>query len=176
MKQIIFLTLAATVITGACNNDKKKEEGDKKENTIMAVESKQDRNKKVIMESMEAAGKKDVDGMLKDAAANFTDYNDGSMAPVTNIDSLKGYVKMLFNTIDGYKPENTMLFADGDYVAAYATWTGIFKNDLMGIKATGKAVSFPDVDIFKLNGEGKIIEHRSVQNLGAVLMASGMMK
>jgi predicted ester cyclase len=61
-------------------------------------------------------------------------------------------------------------------VAAYATWSGSFKKDLMGIKATGKMVSFPDVDIFKLNDEGKIVEHRSVQNTGAVLMASGAMK
>lgn len=121
---------------------------------------------------MDATAKGDVDGLLKDAAANFTDYNDGSMAPVTNIDSLKGFIKMLFHTIEGYKPENTMLVAEGDYVVAYANWSGIFKNDLMGIKATGKKVSFPDADIFKLNEEGKIIEHRSVQNIGAVLMAS----
>jgi predicted ester cyclase len=81
---------------------------------------------------------------------------------------------MLMHSIELYKPENTMLLADGDYVAAYATWTGIFKNDLMGIKASGKAVRFPDVDIFKFNEAGKIIEHRSVQNTGAVLMASSM--
>ena len=46
----------------------------------------------------------------------------------------------------------------------------------MGIKATGKPVKFKDVDIFKLNDEGKIIEHSSVQNIGAVLMTAGMMK
>ncbi len=58
----------------------------------------------------------------------------------------------------------------------HGDWGGTFKNDLMGIKATGKPVKFKDVDIFKLNDEGKIIEHSSVQNLGMVLMASGMMK
>jgi predicted ester cyclase len=61
-------------------------------------------------------------------------------------------------------------------VAAYADWTGTFKNDLMGIKASGKPVNLRDVDIFKLNDAGKIIEHRSVQNTGAALMASSMMK
>lgn len=160
----------------ACNSGKKEEGTDKKETAMPGGESKQERNKKIVSASMEAVGKKDIDAVVKDAAPMFTDYNDGSMSRVTNLDSLKGFIKMLITSIEGYKPTNPMLFAEGDYVLAYATWTGTFKSDLMGIKATGKAVSFPDVDIFKLNEEGKIVEHRSVQNTGAVLMTSGMMK
>lgn len=170
MKKLTLL-LAVCTMLAACNNQTKPAEQSMAD-AKPAMDSKQERNKKIIMASMDATAKGDVDGLLKDAAANFTDYNDGSMAPVTNIDSLKGFIKMLFHTIEGYKPENTMLVAEGDYVVAYANWSGIFKNDLMGIKATGKKVSFPDADIFKLNEEGKIIEHRSVQNIGAVLMAS----
>jgi predicted ester cyclase len=174
MKKTMLLFAIAAVLA-SCNNEKK-DEADKKETAISSMESKQERNKKIIMASMDAAAKGDVDGMVKDAAANFIDYTDGSMPPVTNTDSLKGFIKMLFHSIEGYKPENTMLFADGDYVLAYADWTGTFKNDLMGIKATGKPVKLKDVDIFKFNEEGKIIEHRSIQNTGAVLMSSGMMK
>jgi predicted ester cyclase len=176
MKKIIFCLMTASLFMIACNNEKKEEGSDKKETAMAGGENKQERNKKTVWASMEAVGKGDIDGMVKDAAPMFTDYNDGSMPPVTNLDSLKGFIKMLTTSIEGYKPTNQMLFADGDYVLAYATWTGTFKSDLMGIKATGKAVSFPDVDIFKLNEEGKIVEHRSVQNTGAVLMASGMMK
>lgn len=174
MKKLTLL-LAVCTMLAACNNQTKPAEQSMAD-AKPAMDSKQERNKKIIMASMDATAKGDVDGLLKDAAANFTDYNDGSMAPVTNIDSLKGFIKMLFHTIEGYKPENTMLVAEGDYVVAYANWSGIFKNDLMGIKATGKKVSFPDADIFKLNEEGKIIEHRSVQNIGAVLMASSSTK
>lgn len=177
MKQIVFSLLAASLLATACNNEKKTgETGDKKENTMMSGETKQERNKKVITASMDAAVKGDVGGMVKDAAANFTEYADGSIPPTSNIDSVKGFIKMLYQSIEGFKPENIMLFADGDYVVAYSTWTGTFKNDLMDIKATGKMVSFPDADIFKLNEEGKVIEHRSVQNTGAVLITSGMMK
>lgn len=176
MKKIMFPAIAAIVLFAACNNEKKPAEKEIKKNTMMMNESKTERNKKVIMASMESAGKGDVDGMVKDAAPDFTDYTDGSIPPVTNLDSLKGFIKMLMSSVEGYKPSNIMLVAEGDYVMAYATWTGIFKKDLMGIKATGKMVSFPDVDIFKLNDDGKIVEHRSVQNTGAVLMAAGMMK
>ena len=42
----------------------------------------------------------------------------------------------------------------------------------MGIKASGKPIKFKDVDIFKLNDEGKIVEHYAVQNLQAILMTS----
>ena len=83
---------------------------------------------------------------------------------------------MLTNSIEGYRAENLKYYADDDRVLVYGDWTGTFKNDLMGIKATGKPVKFKDVDIFKLNDEGKVVEHSSVQNVGAVLMAQGNMK
>jgi predicted ester cyclase len=177
MKKIIFSLLSATVLVVACNNDKKMDEGaDKKEATVSAAESKQERNKKVVMASMESFMKGDLDGTFKDAAAGFVDYADGSTPPMTNIDTLKGFMKMITNSIEGNKGESLNYYADGDYVLVHGDWMGTFKKDLMGIKATGKPVKFKDVDIFKLNEEGKITEHSSVQNLGAVLMAAGMMK
>lgn len=172
----MFLIFAAAAMFAACNNEKENDTGDKKEATMTSGESKQERNKKVIMASLESFMKGDLDGTFKDAAANFVDYADGSTPPMTNIDSLKGFIKMITNSIEGYKGENLNYYADGDYVIVHGDWRGTFKNDMMGIKATGKPVKFKDVDIFKLNEEGKITEHSSVQNLGAVLMAAGMMK
>lgn len=174
MKKIIFSLLTASLMIVACNNDKKEESSAKKDETTM--ESKQERNKKVIMASMESFSKGDLDGTFKDAAPNFTDYTDGSIPPMTNLDSLKGFIKMMTNSIENYKGENLKYYADGDYVLVHGDWVGTFKNDLMGIKATGKPIKFKDVDIFKLNDEGKITEHSSIQNVGAVLMTAGMMK
>jgi len=174
MKRTMLL-FAIAVIMASCNNEKK-EDADKKETPSSAMESKQERNKKIIMASMDAVGKGDVDGIVKDAGAKFTDYGDGSMPAITNIDSLKGMLKMLTTSIEGYKPENPMVFADGDYVIVYADWTGVFKNDFMGIKATGKPVKMKDTDIFKLSDDGKVIEHRNTLNLAAVLMMPANMK
>ena len=174
---MIFSLLAAMVLVIACNNEKKADDGgDKKEATLSSAESKPERNKKIIMASMESFMKDDLDGTFKDAAADFVDYSDGTIPPINNIDSLKGFIKMVTHSIEGYKGENLKYYADGDYVLVHGDWGGVFKNNLMGIKATGKPVKFKDVDIFKLNDEGKITEHSSVQNLGAVLMAAGMMK
>lgn len=146
-------------------------EGEKNEtNTAASSESKEDRNKKVIMASMESFMKDDIDGTFKDADTRFIDYGDGTMAPVTHIDSLKAIMRMIKSSIEGYRGENLAYYTDGDYVLVHGDWTGTFKNDLMGIKATGKTLKFKDVDIFKLNDEGKIVEHSSVQNIIALLM------
>lgn len=175
-KSIFYLMAASFVVLTACNNEKKADAGDKTEASVSSAENKQERNKKVIMASMESFMKGDIDGTFKDVAPGFTDNTDGTMAPITNIDTLKNLLKTVMNSIENYKGENLKYYADGDHVLVYGDWGGVFKNDLMGIKSTGKPVKFRDVDIFKLNDEGKIVEHSAVQNLGAVLMAAGMMK
>lgn len=170
-RTILFLMAALFFAATACNNESKKNEV-KNEDAGLAAESKQERNKKIVMSSVESFIKGDVDGVLKDAAPGFVDYSDGTIPPISNIDSLKNFMKMLQTSIEGYKGENLRYFADGDYVIVHGDWGGVFKKDLMGIKATGKPVKFKDVDLFKLNDEGKIVEHYAVQNLPAVLMTA----
>jgi ketosteroid isomerase-like protein len=176
MKKLILLLLAASsLIMAACDNTKSNK-ARKRETSLPASENKRERNKKVIAASMECLMKGDLDGTFKDAAIGFVDYGDGSIPPISNLDSLRGFIKTLMTSIEGYKAENLVYYADGDHVIVYGDWNGTFKTDMMGIKATGKPVKFKDVDIFKLSDEGKITEHRSVQNIGAVLTAAGMAK
>jgi len=170
-KPILFLIAPLIIAISSCNNETKKDEV-KSEAATTPAESKQDRNKKVIMGSMESFMKGDLDGVFKDAAPGFVDYTDGSIPPINNLDSLKGFIKMMEASITDYKGENLTYYADGDYVLVHGDWVGVFKNNFMGIKATGKPVKFKDVDIFKLNDEGKITEHHSIQNLQGVLMAA----
>ncbi len=171
-----MLLFAMAAVMASCNNEKK-DAGDKKENTMTSAETKQERNKKVILASMDAFAKHDIDAMLKDAAPGaYTEFSDGTMPPTTSIDSTKAFIKMLDHSIENYAPTNAQLAADGDYVFYYADWSGTFKNDFMGFKATGKPIKHKDCDIFKFNDEGKITEHHSVQNVGAMFAAFAMMK
>ena len=174
MKKTMLLFTMVAMMAG-CNNEKK-DDGNKKETTMSSTESKQERNKKVIAASMDAFAKRDIDAMVKDAVPGYTDYGDETTPPSSNIDSCKAFIKMLVNSIADYKASNVQLVADGDYVFLYADWTGIFKNDLMGFKATGKPLKYKDCDIFKFNDDGKITEHHSIQNMGALFTASAMMK
>jgi predicted ester cyclase len=177
MKQFMLSLLALSLLTIACSDKKKTTDtGDKKDPSIMAPVSNTERNKKVIMASMEAFNNNNMDMVFKDAAPGFTDYTDGSMPPINNLDSLKTFFKAMKQSIPDYKGENFMYLADGDKVAAVGDWSGTFKTDLMGMKATGKKFTYKDVDIFTFNEEGKITEHHSIQNFGAVLMGSGAAK
>jgi predicted ester cyclase len=174
MKKALLLCTIAAVLA-SCNNESKKT-GDKNEPTFASTETKQERNKKVIAASMEAFEKRNIDGMVKDAAPGYTDYGDETTPPSSNIDSTKAFIKMLVNSIENYKAGNAQLIADGDWVFYYADWSGIFKNDLMGMKATGKPIRYKDCDIFKFNEEGKITEHHSIQNMAALFMMPAMTK
>jgi predicted ester cyclase len=171
MKKIFVIMAASLFALSACNNDKKEDKGDKKETATTSGESKQERNKKVIMASMEAFNNNEMDNVFKEAAPGFMDYTDGSMPP-QSVDSIKVFFKMLKESIPDYKGENYMYMADGDQVAVFADWGGTFKKDLMGMKASGKMFKYKDVDIFKMNDDGKITEHHSVANFPMVLQNS----
>jgi predicted ester cyclase len=171
MKKTMLLFTVA-LIMASCNNETKPGSDEKKETATATTETKQERNKKVIQASMDAFAKHDVDGMVKDAAPGYVDYADETIPPSSNLDSTKAFIKMLLNSFENFTASNAQLIADGDYVFYYADWSGVFKNDLMGLKATGKPIKFKDIDIFKFNDEGKITEHHSIQNMGALLMTA----
>lgn len=175
MKKCFLSILFASLLLVACG-DEKSADGDKKETMTASGDDKEQRNKKVIMESMENFIKGDIDATFKDADPSFVDYADGTIPPIHNLDSLKAFVRMLTASIEGYKGQNLTYYTDGNHVIVHGDWGGTFKNDLMGIEATGKPVAFKDVDLFTFNENGKITEHRSVQNIAAILMAASAMK
>ena len=96
------------------------------------MENKEERNKKVILTAMENFSKADYDATFKDVAPDFTDYTDGNMPPITSLDTVKNFIKMMTHAIENYKGENLKYFADGDYVFVHGDWVGTFKNDISG--------------------------------------------
>jgi len=169
MKKIFVIMAASFFVLTACDNDKKDDKDDKKESSMSTGESKQERNKKVIMACMEAFNSNDMDKAFREIAPVYIDYTDGTMAPIHSVDSSKMFFGMIKASLPDYKGENHMYMADGDQVAVFADWSGTFQKDLMGIKASGKMIKYKDVDIFKLNDDGKITEHRSIANFPMVL-------
>lgn len=139
-----------------------------------STESKEERNKQTVMASMEAMSKGDVEGVLKDADKDVVDYGDGSSSSVKGVDSVKAGLKSWLAAVPDYKGTDMMAVADGDHVMVYGTWSGTWKNALMGMKPTGKSFKIKDVDIFTLNDAGKITEHRSVQSGSVMAQQLGM--
>ncbi|THU41363.1 ester cyclase [Niastella caeni] len=175
MKKVFLLLAVSTAIITACETTTNKTEGTEgaKTDTTM-VEDKEERNKKVVMASMEAMIAKNVDEAFKDVAPDAVDYNDGSMPAIKGKDSIMNMVKQWVNAFPDNKGQDIKYVADGDWVMVWGEWSGTFKNDFMGMKATNKSYKLKDVDIFKLNDAGQITEHHNIQSPNTMMGQVGM--
>ena len=165
MKKVHLLAFAACLFFAACNNDgtvSASTNDSTGDTTKMTQEDKEERNKKVVMQSMAAMNAHNPNDVLKDFTADAVDYGDGSMPPVKGLDSVKAGMNGFLAAFPDYKGDNFEAVADGDKVIVYGDWSGTFKNDFMGMKATGKSFKVKDVDIFTFNDDGKITSHRNV--------------
>jgi predicted ester cyclase len=181
MKKLFLMLITSVVLMTACNDDKKTESdekmGDAKMSdakTTSSAEDKEEQNKKTALASVEAISSHNADQVLKDAAADVTDYGDGSMAATKGIDSIKAGITHWFAAFPDVKGENLKAVADGDWVMVWGDWSGTWKGDFMGQKATGKSYKIKDVDIFKFNDEGKVTEHHNIQSWMPVAQQIGM--
>ena len=166
MKKMFLMLVTAVSLLASCNSDKK-DSDDKKvsdEKMSSSSEDKEERNKKTVQASLDGINAHDVNAVLKDCSSDVTDYGDGSMPPMKGIDTAKAGITSWFTAFPDVKGENLKVVADGDWVMVWGDWSGTWKGDFMGQKATGKSYKIKDVDIFKLNDEGKITEHHFVQS------------
>jgi hypothetical protein len=180
MKKVFLLLAVSTALFTACQTSPTKEGtagGDtSRSDTASAAgmgENKEERNKKIIMASFDAMGSHNVNEMLKDCAPDAVDYGDGSMPPVKSKDSIAKMINQWMNAFPDNKGNDLKYIADGDWVMVWGEWTGTFKNDFMGMKATNKSYKMKDVDIFKLNDAGQVVEHHNVQSPNTMMMQVG---
>ncbi len=175
MKKIFVIMAASLFVLAACDNDKKDEKDDK-EKVNNGAEAREEKNKATALASVNALIAGDYDAVVKDGPAdgNVVDYNDGSMPPTKGADSIKAALKMWRGSMSEYKADNLWAIADGDHVAVFGDWSGTFKDDFMGMKVAGKSFKIKDVDLFKFNSEGKIIEHHNVQSSVTMMSQLGV--
>ena len=173
--RITWITALAftTISFASCNNGGTNTGTATNDSTAKPKESKEERNLAVIKRGMEAMNAHDIDKMKLDASPDFTEYVDGSMPPVKG-DSAWAMFKQYMNAFPDTKCENTKYTATGDWVMAYSDYSCTFKNDMMGMKATGKSCKYKDVDIFKMTEDGKVLEHRSVYPMSAMMALCGV--
>lgn len=168
-----FLIIAATALIIACNNKAENTASEKNDSTgtmssNMSSKPKEERNKQAILNAINAINAGNVDEITKYFATDVVDHGDGTMPAAKSADSVKAMMHMFVNTFPDMKIDPIVTAADGDYVIVYSNWGGTFKNDMMGIKATGKSFKTKDADIFKMNDEGKIVEHWSVMPMDMI--------
>lgn len=176
MKKVFLLLAVTTVMLTACENNANKTEGtESKMSDSTSAESKTERNKKIMMASYDAMASHNVNDMLKDCSSDCVDYGDGSMPPVKGKDSIMKMINQWMNAFPDNKGNDLKFVADGDWVMVWGEWSGTFKNDFMGMKATNKSYKMKDVDIFKLNDAGQVVEHHNIQSPNTMMMQVGAM-
>jgi predicted ester cyclase len=174
MRQTLFTVLAvSTICFAACGGGSSTTAPATDTTTKAPAMSKEERNINTVKHGMDAINAHDVDKMKQDMATNFTEYGDGSMPPVKG-DSAWMMLKEWLTAFPDTKIENTVYTATGDYVMAFSDYSGTFKGDMMGIKATGKSCKYKDVDIFKMTDDGKVLEHHNIYPAGAIMMQCGV--
>lgn len=176
MKKNLFIAVVAIIFTACNDNTASNSSGTSNDSTSLSQEAKEERNKEIALAAQRSfeTGQGNVDSILKNAASDFVDYGTGEMPPTKGIDSSRAFLQQMVTAIPDYKVTDVMAVADGDYVMVYGTWSGTLKNDFMGMKATNKPFKYIDVDIFKFNDEGKIIEHRAIQSINEFARQTGM--
>ncbi len=178
MKQLLVIAACAFFISctdageGSADSERDTSEVTKKNSDTQ--ESKEDRNKATAMRVIDGYNNRSSDAIFAAIDSSYTEYGDGSMPSMHYSDSMKINLQSFMDAFPDLKGSDFITVADGDYVIVYGTWSGSWKKDFMGMKATGKSFKVQDADIFKFNEEGKLIEHRGVQSHEVLAKQIGM--
>jgi predicted ester cyclase len=130
-------------------------------------------NKAIIrqyVERIENTG--DVSNIGEFISQDYTEVYEGERYPIGiqgAIDHVLG-VRRVFPdlklTIENQIPE-------GEWVVTTYSVTGTFKDEWLGMRPTGKSITFTGVNVDRIKG-GKIIEHGGAANLFEPLLKAGV--
>ena len=168
MKQLFaFIFIVALFLS--CNNATQPAAVVTVDSAALAKETMLKKNKAAALAFIQAINSKNMNDIVKDFAADYVDYHDGTEPPSRGIDTLKMDLQAFLTAFPDVNAGNLVAVAEGNQVAVFGEWSGTFKANLGKMKATGKTFKVKDADLFTFNDAGKIIEHRSVQPASALL-------
>ena len=85
------------------------------------------------------------------------------------------FFKTTIGAMQGFRMSVNEIMAEGDRVSVLGTATGKHTGEYMGIPATGKDLTVPFSDYFRVEG-GKVKEHWGVMDSGAMMMQMGVLE
>src|SRR6476619_4630791 len=153
MKRLLVISSILFFIIACENKHDSSMAGDDKKDSSKAekMESKEDRNKKIVKDAMAALNDHSIEKMTALMSDDAVDYGDGMGHSVKGRDSIRANMTSFFNSFPDFKGSELRYFADGDHVVVLGEYSGTFKKDFGKMKATNKSFKFPDADVFTLN-------------------------
>ncbi|HEY6954875.1 MAG TPA: ester cyclase [Flavisolibacter sp.] len=135
--------------------------------------TKVDQNKEVALSAVEAVGRYDVHAVFKECTPDFLDYGTGSSKPAP-VEAGKQFFKEFVTAFPDYEVSNMKCVADDEWAMVWCDCSGTWKNEFMKQQPTGKGFKFPDVDIFRFDEDGKIIEHHNIVDFSYIFREVGI--
>lgn len=106
----------------------------------------------------------DLEAIAEVFAEDFTDHTaSGGGAFVGGIEGLKEGYAFFLKAFPDLKATVEAMIAEGDKVVAYKTLRGTHRGEWLGIPASGRAVEFRIVSIYRIR-DGKLSEFWGVQD------------
>lgn len=132
-------------------------------------------NKKLIRKYIEEViNTGNINEIEKFISSEYTEIQEGERHPV----GIKGAIEHIIGVRQTYPDLELTVdqqIAEGDWVATCITARGTHKGYWLGIKPTGKQVSYTGVNIEKVEN-GKITQHGGAANLLLQLLEIGAIK
>jgi predicted ester cyclase len=132
-------------------------------------------NKKVVRKYIEEViNTGDVGEINKFVSADYTEVFEGKRYPI-GIQGAKEHILGVRQTYPDLTLTIDRQIADGDYVATCITAQGTHSGHWLGIKPTGKMVTYTGVNIDKVV-DGRIVEHGGAANMLGPLIEIGAVR
>jgi steroid delta-isomerase-like uncharacterized protein len=104
----------------------------------------------------EVVNQRNLDLVDEIFAPDFVEYG-ANPDQVSGVEGLKHFFVMLRSGFPDFEGTLEDLFAEEDKVVLRFTFRGTHQGEFMGIAPTGKQVTMPGIDIFRI-ADGKIVE------------------
>ncbi len=112
-----------------------------------------------------------IDEIEKFISPNYVEVHEGTRHPI-GIEGAKAHILGVRQTYPDLHLTVEQQIAEDEWVATCITARGTHKGSWLGMKPTGKAVSFTGVNINRVV-DGKIVEHGGAANLLEQLLEIG---
>jgi steroid delta-isomerase-like uncharacterized protein len=132
-----------------------------------------DRNKEVVRRAYDAINRGAIDEFGNLLADDFKEIDQrGETKNKTQCIAETNELKRAFPDL---RYDIQEIITDGDKVAVVDTFSGTMKGEMSGMQPTGKSMSVPEVDVYRVKN-GKLAEVRSALDTGFMMEQLGAMR
>jgi steroid delta-isomerase-like uncharacterized protein len=138
----------------------------------MASLSKQEQNKQLVRQFLEALDRYDTEMVDQLVSSTNYSFHFSGMPPMDWNTNKEKFLAPFNKAFPDLRRNIVDMVAEGDKVAVSINVTGTYKGEFQGIPATGKHVSFTAMDILTII-DGKIIEEWATADMMGLMQQIG---